>query len=336
MAKVSVILPVYGVEEFIDGCVKSLLAQTLDDIEFIFVDDHGPDSSIELAKKSISGHVRESQFVFVCPDKNLGAGMARNYGMDFANGEYIAFVDPDDTIEPDMMRVLYEKAKEVNSDMTCCQMQKCYMGGIKGDLLVNPIVKDGVITHEDRAYILTHYVSLFASMIYRRDFLLANNIRFPEERAADDSYFVSCAWMMAERVAYVNQPLYNYLIRPGSVTTTKQSDKYKKRLAVFGKLLQYSKDQGVYDEYKDEIGYMYLKKGFLSSVANYIRNSESPKKSTYLEIHQELERLIPDYRCNAYYRNDYGMRLLVWLLLRCPMVATIALRYYIKKKNIIS
>ena len=336
MMKVSVILPVYGVAEYIEKCVQSLLAQTLDEVEFLFVDDHGPDDSIAILQRTIEGHPRASQFRVLTPEHNLGAGMARNFGIPEAHGEYIAFIDPDDTVEPDMLEVLYNKAKSIDADICCCYMQKCFPDGSTGDLLVNPHVVEGTLSHESRAYILTHYVSLFASMIYRREMVVADGIRFPEDRAADDSYFVSCVWMKARSVAYVDRPLYHYLIRPGSVTTTMQSDKYKKRLSVFGKLMQYGREHGVYDEFKDELDYMYLKKGYLSSVANYIRNSSRPVAATYREIHAELLRVIPDYRDNSYLKRDMKMRLLIWMLRHCPAVATVAMRWYIRKNNIIS
>lgn len=336
MIKVSVILPVYGVADYIEACTKSLLAQTLDEVEFLFVDDHGPDDSIAILKRTIEGHPRASQFRVLTPEHNLGAGMARNFGIPEAEGEYISFIDPDDTVEPDMLEVLYSRAKAMDSDICCCYMQKCFPDGSTGDLLMNPHVPEGPLTHDSRAFVLTHYVSLFASMIYRREMVVANDIRFPEDRAADDSYFVSCVWMKAASVAYVDRPLYHYLIRPGSVTTTLQSDKYKKRLAVFSKLMQYARTHGVYDEFKPELDYMYLKKGYLSSVANYIRNSSKPSPATYREIHDELLRVIPDYKGNRYLKDNMVMRLLIWTLQHCPAVATVVMRWYIKKNNIIS
>lgn len=336
MIKVSVILPVYGVAEYIEACIRSLLAQTLDEVEFLFVDDHGPDNSIAILQRTIEGHPRAHQFRVLSPDHNLGAGMARNFGIPEARGEYISFVDPDDTIEPDMLEALYNRAKSMDTDICCCYMQKCFPDGSAGDLLVNPHVPEGPLSHHSRVYILTHYVSLFASIIYRRQMVLDNDIRFPEDRAADDSFFVSCVWMKARSVAYVDRPLYHYLIRSGSVTTTLQSDKYKKRLAVFSKLMAYAKAHGVYDEFKPELDYMYLKKGYFSSVANYIRNSLKPSSVVYDEIYQELLRQVPSYHRNAYFRSNFAMQLLVWMLNHTPRCATVAIRWYIKKNNIIS
>lgn len=336
MIKVSVILPVYGVADYIEACTRSLLAQTLDDVEFLFVDDHGPDDSIAILQRTIGHHPRASQFRVLTPDRNLGAGMARNFGIQHALGEYISFIDPDDTVDPDMLEALYNKAKSLDADIACCYMQKCYPDGSSGELLMNPRVDEGPLTRDKRAFILTRYVSLFASMIYRRSMILEHDIHFPEERAADDSFFVSSVWMMASSVGYVDRPLYHYLIRPGSVTTTRQSDKYKKRLAVFGKLMDYAREHQVYAPFKAELDYMYLKKGYLSSVANYIRNSTKPRPATYSEIRAELLRQVPDYKANPYYRRNKVMRILFSLLRCCPSLATSALRCYIRKNNIVS
>lgn len=336
MTKVSVILPVYGVAQFIEDCTRSLLSQTLDDMEFFFVDDHGPDNSIELAKQVIAGSPRESQFHFLRPEHNLGAGLARNFAIPHCTGEYIAFVDSDDTIEPRMFEELYAEAKRRDADLCCCQMQKYYMDGSKGEIMQNPHVEPGELTHEKRSYILTHYVSLFASFLFRRQMVVDNDLHFPEDRAADDSFFVSCAWMTAKSVAYVDKPFYHYLIRPGSVCTTKDSNKYLKRISVFNKLLQYAKDHGVYAEFKQELDFMYIKKGYLSSVTNYIINSTQPRFEVYEEIRQQLLQQVPDYDNNIYLKKKLSVRMLIFLVRRVPSVGTRAIRLYVKKTGIVS
>lgn len=336
MIKVSVILPVYGVADYIEKCTESLLSQTLQEMEFIFVDDHGPDNSIELVQKKIENHSRKDQFVFLKPEHNLGAGLARNYAIPYAKGEYIAFVDSDDTIDENMFMELYQKASQLNSDLCCCQMQKYYMDGSQGEIMQNPHVEEGELTHEKRAYILSNYVSLFASFIFKREMVLNNDIHFPEDRSADDSFFVSCAWMTAKSVAYVDKPFYHYLIRPGSVCTTKDSNKYLKRISVFNKLMQYSKDHKVYVEFKDEIDFMYIKKGYLSSVTNYIINSTNPRYEVYEEIRQELISIVPDYEANPYLKRKLSMRVLIFLVRRVPVIGTKAIRMYVKKTGIVS
>ena len=100
MAKFSVIIPVYKVEKYIAKCIKSLLKQTFDDFECIFVDDCGGDSSIDIIKRYAENN---SQLKIVYQPENLGVGAARNRGIDESCGEYITFVDPDDWVETDYL-----------------------------------------------------------------------------------------------------------------------------------------------------------------------------------------------------------------------------------------
>lgn len=334
MTKVSVILPVYGVAQYIEKCAQSLLDQTLQEMEFIFVDDHGPDNSIDLVKQLISGHSREEQFVFLRPENNMGAGMARTYAIPFAKGEYLAFVDSDDWVEPDMFEALYNEAKQQGgSDLCFCQITKDYTDGQPSEILKNPDIPSGVMSEETKRYFLTHYVSMFSTYIYRREMVERGKIHFPESRSADDSFFITSALILAKSMAHVDRPFYHYMIRPGSVTTTKDSVKYRKRLATFSSLMDYLKAQGVYEAYKPEIDFIYLKKGYFSSVFNYVSNSSEPKKQTVKEIHSELLRMIPNYRNNTYFRKKISLRFLDFLLNYFTGLALKMIPIYVRKTN---
>ncbi|MDY5968843.1 MAG: glycosyltransferase [Bacteroidales bacterium] len=332
--KVSVILPVYGVAQYIEKCVQSLLAQTLDDMEFLFVDDHGPDNSIELLQKAIAGSERGDQFRILRPPHNLGAGMARNFAIPEAKGEYIAFVDSDDWVEPTMYEELYGEAKrQDNAEICFCQIMKDYTDGKPSETMSNPSVAAGTFTHDKRAFFLANYVSIFTSYLYRRDLVERHNIRFPEERSADDSFFVSSILLTARSVAHVDKPFYHYIVRPGSVVTTKNSAKYQKRLSVFGHLMQFAKDSGAYGEYKAEVDFLYIKKGCLSSVFNYVYNASESERQPVLEIMAELERQVPDYRENQYYRSRWAVRVLVWLCQKHPRMALCIIALYLKRAH---
>lgn len=337
MIKVSVILPVYGVADYIVKCTESLLAQTLEEMEFLFVDDRGPDNSIELLLQTIAGHPREKQFRVLTPEHNLGAGMARNYAIPEAKGEYIAFVDSDDWIEPDMFERMYNRAKEQGStDLCMCQASKDYLDGTPSIILKNPDVSEGNFTHEKRAFFLTHYVSYFWTFLYKRELIEQRTIRYPEDRSADDSFFLACALMTAKSLARVDTPFYHYLIRPGSICTTKDSVKYKKRLIVFSKLMEYAKQQGVYTEFQPEIDFLYIKKGYLSTLVNYVVNALESKKDVFAEVYETLQKEVPAYKKNVYLNQNKVLRLLLYICHTYPCVATCILRYYAKRNNVIS
>lgn len=120
--KVSVIIPVYGVERYIEQCARSLFEQTMQDgIEYIFVDDCSPDKSIEILENVLREYPhRRLQTRIIRHTENQGLGGARKTGMEYATGEYIIHCDSDDWVEPDMYETLYRKATEENADIVGC------------------------------------------------------------------------------------------------------------------------------------------------------------------------------------------------------------------------
>lgn len=119
--KVSIIIPVYNVEKYIERCVRTLFAQTLDELEYIFVDDCSPDKSIEVMLRVLELYpARKSQVKLIRHESNQGVSQSRQDGVDAATGEYIIHCDPDDWVELDMYEQLYNKAKETNADIVIC------------------------------------------------------------------------------------------------------------------------------------------------------------------------------------------------------------------------
>ena len=122
MPKISIIVPVYNVEKYVDRCLRSLVTQTLQDIEIIIVNDGTQDKSEEIIEK----YVRENQNKIKYYEKsNGGLSSARNYGLEYATGEYIAFLDSDDYVETNMYEEMYNLAKKENADMS-----RILMGGL--------------------------------------------------------------------------------------------------------------------------------------------------------------------------------------------------------------
>ena len=125
--KLSVIVPVYNVENYIEACIQSLLSQSYDDFEIIIVDDGSIDSSIERARKMV---VNKSN-VQILSKKNGGLSDARNFGIEHSTGEYLAFIDSDDTIHPDMFKSMMNKLLREQADVCSCDMEYVYSDGRK-------------------------------------------------------------------------------------------------------------------------------------------------------------------------------------------------------------
>ena len=119
--KVSVIIPVYGAEAFLPDCIASLRAQTLRDIELIFICDGSPDHSLAILRKA---ETLDSRIRVIAFEENQGVSAARNAGLDAARGDYIGFCDGDDWAEPEMVETLYRAAEDNRADISFCRVFK--------------------------------------------------------------------------------------------------------------------------------------------------------------------------------------------------------------------
>lgn len=255
--KVSVIIPVYYAEAWLEQCLESLAAQTLDSLEIVLVDDHGGDRSMELAHEFAEGKGAGLRFVFEATPCNSGPGAARNLGISRATGDYVAFVDSDDTVEPDFCRKLWEAATAVDADLACCDIN------ISGKIHRNPDA-------DDKRHFLRHFVTYFTTFIYRRSMLLEKDLFFPHTSSAEDTCFLTCCLLCANKIAQVKEPLYNYLMRQGSLSTCKSRRRAVQRLSSIWKMMVYSKEHGVFKPYSMEIKIIALKKGYLLSLKDLI------------------------------------------------------------------
>lgn len=148
---VSVCIPVYGVEKYIERCARSLFEQTLDSLEYIFVDDCSPDNSITVMQKVLEEYPqRKDQVKVIRHEVNQGVGAARNHGVAACTGDYIIHCDPDDWVDVNMYEAMYNKAIETDADMVCCPYieeyseQKKKVVNITNNNTVNEFIKSNL------------------------------------------------------------------------------------------------------------------------------------------------------------------------------------------------
>lgn len=209
MVKVSVIMPIYNGEEFLEVSIKSVARQTLKDIELICVDDGSTDSSLELLKT-----LKEKYpFVKILAQENQGSGKARNYGIDEAQGDYIAFIDADDIfVDENSMELLYKEALINDADIASGNLKKLTRERM---LVDNPNCVEGnyycftqneVIAPQDYGVPWAFYKNLF-----KKSFLDENNIRFRDLIRGQDPVFMAEALSCADEVHGVCTDFYAYM-----------------------------------------------------------------------------------------------------------------------------
>ncbi len=310
--KVSIIVPIYNAALYVERCVSSLLAQTLDNIEILIIDDRGSDNSIEIIKSLVEQHPRREQVNIITMPKNSGAWAARNEGLKCAKGEYVGFVDADDWCELDMCQLLYSAAKESDADWAYGALAKHYSGG-KIKTLKREYLSSGKFDLEQKREILTSHVAFFTTGIYRRAHIKKHNIMFPASKFSEDSYFVWMVVATAQRVAGIDKVVYNYLIHSSSVSNKPDKTKASKKVEIFTALRDNLIEQGYYEECKEEIDYLCLKKGFVIPILIELINNKREYRSTVGEILRELDTVIEGYSSNRYLKRDWKLRWMIYM-----------------------
>ncbi|HLA56861.1 MAG TPA: glycosyltransferase [Flavobacterium sp.] len=232
MKKISIIVPVYKVEAYIEKCLKSLLEQDLpkDEYEIIFINDGSPDNSNAIIEK----YQKENSNIILVNQENQGVSVARNEGIEMALGEYIFFVDSDDSLYPNVLKTLYEQCKRDNLDLLYVRM--IYFDD-NGNNTGEFVMEDPEIKIADG---FNHYRRGFIFSLYKREMI--KNIRFtPGIPIGEDALFNLWVHVIARRVTYSELPVYKYLIREGSAL---KSDLRFSDKAFYGylKMIQLVKD----------------------------------------------------------------------------------------------
>lgn len=222
MPSVSIIIPVYNVEPYVERCMRSLFGQTLQDLEYIFVDDCSPDQSTERIRQVLEGYPqRKNQARFFRMPENSGQAKVRMMGISKATGEYVIQCDPDDEVDTDAYRLMYEKAKAENLDIVGCDFK--IVGKVRRRIQ-SQYSKPG----REIADILCGKVwgSLVCRM-FRRNLL--TDLFLPKGDMWEDVVFSVQAISKAARIGYIPKPLYLYYTRQDSITNEKGPQSAVKR-----------------------------------------------------------------------------------------------------------
>ena len=224
--KVSVIIPIYGVEKYIKRCAHSLFKQTLEDIEYIFVNDCTKDNSIKLLQEVINNYPqRKNNIKLIKTPRNNGLPQARKFGLSYATGDYIIHCDSDDWIEFDMYEVLYTKAIQDNLDIVTCDF---YLSNSYTNL---PIPCEGNFksNKEYLSDIISQKISnaVWNKLVKRT--LYNNPLIHPIQNMGEDLILNVQIILYANKIGHVSKPLYHYFHNPTSITNKKsKQDTIKK------------------------------------------------------------------------------------------------------------
>lgn len=215
--KVSVIIPVFRPGEGITKCIKSVLGQSLKDIEIIFIDDCGNDDAMEKVREAAA---KDDRIIILTNTENSGSGFSRNRGIEVSHGEYLSFIDPDDIINDSFLEALYKKAIIENLDIV--KGKRLLLSAdnllISSNYNLNTIIEDGL---QQGAPLYVLFTFEHQSAIYRRQMVLESDVKYGLARKAQDTVFLLRATLAAATFGTAENACYYYCKREGSAVHRK-------------------------------------------------------------------------------------------------------------------
>lgn len=315
---ISIIIPCYNVEKYIDRCFNSLLAQTIgfDKLEIILIDDCSGDHTWEKLT-AIEAAYPKSVMIIHC-DENGHQGTARNIGLQYASAPYIGYVDSDDWIEVDMYEKLYRKMTEHHCDIVMCQNWRDT--GMAGQALAPKLTGSEdrlfeIDTVEKRKiFIACGSIGYGAwDKLFTREFLIDNNIFFPERLAYEDHFFATLLYFYANRVYMLEERLYHYYVNPASTVLSPNATHHFDMLTVDKLMWEECANRGFLTDYRQEVEYQFLTLCYLASMKMISLRLTHVPYDFFLELKEETLKRVPDYHSNPYIK-DYVTELNQMLL----------------------
>ena len=250
--KISVVVPIYNCEKYLEQCLNSILNQTFKDFEIICVDDGSTDISVKILKEFAN---KDSRMILLS-QKNSGAGVARNRGLHYAKGEYLYFLDSDDFIEPSLLEKMYNKIVLEDSDICICK-NDLYDEKLESFSTPNWVKKFSELENikafncKDYKYNIYQLFNIPAyTKLYKTEFIKQINAKFQDLKICNDVFFYLYTIGLATKISTVNEVLVHYRINQTQNLSAKRGDKTACIIKAFKKAKKELKRKNIFNVIK--------------------------------------------------------------------------------------
>jgi len=291
--KISIIVPVYNVAEYLEKSLESLVNQTFDDYEIILVNDGSNDSSLDILNKYAEKYPEK---IVVINKKNGGQASARNLGIEKARGEYVIFVDSDDYIDADTLKITYNQVVKTGADIVCFKNYEVF-----DDKIIDSRVKELNASNAIKKYILNQVGPCFK--LIKKDIIIQNKLYFPKLKAYEDIAVMPAYGLFAKKITFIDDKLYYYLMRQGStMNQTVYSEKLEHIFPSLNNLLDIFKSNDSLENYYSELEFIYIQHLLHGAALRFI--SFDNYENNLNEIISIMDKKFPKWRKNEYYKKQ--------------------------------
>ncbi len=326
MPKISVIVPVYNVDKYLSACLDSLISQTSGDFEIIVVDDGSTDKSPAMCDAYAAEYPDR---VTVIHQENKGLGGARNTGIKAATGDYLFFLDSDDTVDPDALERLGGVIEKTDADMVLCGVRVITPDGKDVEYPL-PYEDETVLFPKEDKAVLTGTPEA-PLKITKRNLFSENGIEFPSKVWYEDLRTTPKLLAAAEKVVVLKEPFYNYCRREGSIMNNKNVERNREIIDAMEDLRLWFSERGLFDKYRDELEFLTIDHVLVSATVRVLRTAPSSHPLVG-EFRRYTEKFCRDIKKNSYVSTMPGNRkVILGLLLKKLYLPVTFIFRYIKK-----
>lgn len=321
---ISILVPVYNVQDYLPGCLESILANDLQGCEIVLVDDGATDRSGAICDDYAA---RYPELFRVVHQPNGGIGEARNTCLREAKGDWLLFVDSDDKVRSDMITILKSAAERSDTDIIGFQFF--------ADNGVDPPVEESsgigsceqpFTLNQKKEYLLT-LPSLWLRL-WRRSLFTESGLTFPPLVWYEDFRMVSKILPLAKGIRILDEPLYYYLRHTGSIMINKKLPRNREILEAMDDILAWYRGQGIFEDYRTELEALTVQHVLLAASARVAR--VDPKHPLLREFYDYTERNFPEWRKNPYNKQLPKSKRLALSLIRHRCYRTLKLLFKMK------
>lgn len=306
--KLSIIVPVYNMaaDNKLTFCMDSLLQQNLEDYEIIAVDDCSTDKSLSILKSYEEKNPDKVKVIHSQVNRHQGG--AKNLGIRAAAGDWIGFIDADDWIDPDMYRLMLQKADETGADMVGCDLNLVNDHTYEiGDVIEANGSNDqsGVLDHDRKKSLILDGGRLVVK-IYKRETIIQKELFFPENIFYEDNAMSNSYLLTAGHYEYIPKPWYYYYQHDASTVHSFSLAKCEDRMEAGRIMIREAKRLGFYDEFKTELEYMFTQLFYVNTIFTYMPCVKPTKLQFVKAITGEMKETFPEFLNNSYYNERTG------------------------------
>ncbi len=294
MPKISVVVPVYNVEPYLDRCLNSLVYQTISDIEIVVVNDGSTDKSRDIISRYVASYPNK---LFAYDKPNGGLSDARNYGITKCHGDYIGFVDSDDYVDLDMFKLMYDKAISKNFDVVVCDVRLDF--GNRSIEISSNVDEDKFDKDSIKKQMLDIYPTAW-NKIYKKNLL--GKINFKKDVWYEDVEFLYRLFPYINSIGTLKMPLINYVQRSGAISKT-YNKKIFDYINNFNGIVEFYKKNNFYEEYYSELEYCYVKYLYTTFIKAASHLEKVKYKKACIKAKENVLEHFPDYKKNKYIKK---------------------------------